>query len=157
MSASLALAPSTHPNHRAQHRSHPVGTIGIGYEGLALDVFIDQLLAEQVQILVDVRQTPLSRKRGFSKTPLSAALEAAGIQYLHRRELGNPKENREAFHTGAVATGRRRFAQHIARPEAQQALAEVADLSRTAKVALLCFEADVERCHRHVLLEHLPS
>ena len=38
-----------------------------------------------------------SRKRGFSKTSLTAALAAAGIGYRHETELGNPPENRDAF------------------------------------------------------------
>lgn len=131
------------------------GIVGVGYEGVTLDAFISDLAAGGVEVLVDVRQTPLSRKRGFSKSTLSTALDAAGIAYLHLRALGNPKDNREAFRTGSLAVGRRRFAAHIASPEGEQALAEIAELARTRKVALLCFEADAKRCHRHVLLEHL--
>ncbi|WTY53947.1 DUF488 domain-containing protein [Micromonospora sp. NBC_01412] len=41
--------------------------------------------------------TPISRKRGFSKSALSQALATQGIVYEHRRELGNPKENRPGF------------------------------------------------------------
>ncbi|MDR1430587.1 MAG: DUF488 domain-containing protein, partial [Propionibacteriaceae bacterium] len=50
--------------------------------------------------LVDVRQTPISRKRGLSKTALGAALSEAGIDYIHLRELGNPRDNRDGYRQG---------------------------------------------------------
>ncbi|SEM69999.1 DUF488 domain-containing protein [Nonomuraea pusilla] len=49
------------------------------------------------ELLVDVRLTPISRKRGFSKTALATALAAAGIACRHMRALGNPKWNRAGF------------------------------------------------------------
>lgn len=54
------------------------------------------LLAADVERLVDVRELPLSRRRGFSKTALAGALADAGIHYEHERALGNPK------HAGAL-------------------------------------------------------
>ena len=53
-----------------------------------------------VQRLVDVRKFPSSRRRGFSKTALAAALDAAGIEYVHARALGNPKPNRDLWRAG---------------------------------------------------------
>jgi hypothetical protein len=71
--------------------------IGVGYEGLSVDQLVASLKAEGIELLVDVRLTPLSRKPGLSKRALSAALTAAGIRYVHDRRLGNPKENRSAY------------------------------------------------------------
>lgn len=73
------------------------GAIGVGYEGQEISEFIDGLVQRGVTRLVDVRLTPISRKRGFSKTALRAALAEAGIEYDHRRELGNLKTNRAGF------------------------------------------------------------
>ncbi|WP_218061767.1 DUF488 domain-containing protein [Planobispora rosea] len=70
---------------------------GIGYEGCGLGEFIRRLRRENVELLIDVRLNPISRKRGFSKTALSNALADAGIVYEHMRELGNPKWNRAGF------------------------------------------------------------
>ena len=50
-----------------------------GYEGLSLEAFIGRLKAAGVRTVLDVRATPLSRKAGFSKGALSAALRARPI------------------------------------------------------------------------------
>ncbi len=98
--------------------------------------------------------TPISRKPGFSKAALSRALADVGMAYHHRPELGNPKANRAGF-TGSeaeVAHARQVYADAITNEDAQSALDEVADLARHGRVAVLCFEADQERCHRDVVL-----
>ncbi len=66
----------------------------IGYEGSALEDFIEALKDLGVTTVLDIRELPLSRKRGFSKTPLSTALAAVGIGYRHERALGCPPEIR---------------------------------------------------------------
>jgi uncharacterized protein (DUF488 family) len=52
-----------------------------GYEGLSIADFIARLTSSGVREVFDVRDLPLSRKRGFSKKSFAAALEAAGISY----------------------------------------------------------------------------
>jgi uncharacterized protein (DUF488 family) len=74
-----------------------LGVCTIGYEGKAADGFVDDLVESGVQILVDVRELPLSRKRGFSKTALSELVQQAGIEYLHLRALGSPRKSRKKF------------------------------------------------------------
>jgi uncharacterized protein (DUF488 family) len=64
---------------------------------------IDELTELGVRVLVDVRLNPLSHKPGLSKRRLAEAVEAAGMSYLHLRELGNPKDNRDAFRAGDPA------------------------------------------------------
>src|SRR5690242_2165106 len=71
--------------------------IGVGYEGGTVEQVIGDLILAGVSVLVDVRLTPLSRKPGFSKRALSTQLTAAGIDYVHLPELGNPKWNRPGF------------------------------------------------------------
>jgi len=51
----------------------------IGYEGKSLDQFVAELRRNRISRVIDVRELPLSRRKGFSKTPLTAALAAAGI------------------------------------------------------------------------------
>ena len=75
----------------------PMNLYTVGYEGVALEQFVERLRLADVQVVVDVRDVPLSRKRGFSKTALSAALSKAGVQYLHIRELGCPKPIRDQY------------------------------------------------------------
>ena len=135
-------------------RSAP-GLVGVGYEGHTMEELIVQLRALGVSRLVDVRLTPLSRKRGLSKTALGQALGRAGIVYEHRRELGNPKANRAGFAGSDAARedARTHFAQLLRRPESCTALDAVAAAGRRERVAVLCFEADESRCHRQVVIE----
>ena len=60
----------------------------IGYEKSGLAEFLATLGAAGVKTLVDVRDLPLSRRAGFSKRQLQAAVEAAGMRYVHLRALG---------------------------------------------------------------------
>jgi uncharacterized protein (DUF488 family) len=67
----------------------------IGYEGHPTPgSMVTTLQGADVERLLDVRELPLSRRRGFSKTLLSATLAEHGIRYDHERALGNPKVHR---------------------------------------------------------------
>jgi len=59
----------------------------VGYEGRSIDELVDALRAAGVERLVDVRELPLSRRKGFSKTALGDTLRDAGIEYIHVRAL----------------------------------------------------------------------
>lgn len=129
--------------------------IGIGYEGLSLDQLVARLQADGVEVLVDVRLTPLSRKPGFSKRALSEALSAAGIRYLHDRRLGNPKDNRAAYadaSSDAGATARAHYREIITRGDGADAVRDLATLAEEHAVAVLCFEADQAHCHREQVI-----
>jgi uncharacterized protein (DUF488 family) len=112
----------------------------IGYEGRELDELIAILRANKVDRLVDVRELPLSRRRGFSKTPLGNALRTVGIDYVHVRAAGNPfrKEGEP---------GIAKYRAYL--PD--DAVIEVAETVRGHRAALLCFCGDVDACHRGVL------
>lgn len=119
----------------------------VGYEGLALEEFLLQLRRARVKTIVDVRDVPLSRKRGFSKTALAAALHGAGIKYLHVRCLGCPKAIRDEYRAnrdwGAYTAA---FMQHLRKQAA--AVSKLANLCECSTAALLCYEADAGFCHR---------
>ena len=72
----------------------------IGYEGADLFDFLATLKHAEVSLLVDIRELPASRRKGFSKNALQENLESVGIQYIHLRDLGDPKEGRLAARTG---------------------------------------------------------
>jgi uncharacterized protein (DUF488 family) len=131
------------------------GVTGVGYEGRDVDEFIRLLRQDGVTMLIDVRLTPISRKRGFSKTVLSAALADAGIVYEHMRELGNPKWNRAGFAGSPAELGAARglYVQRLDHDEAHGCLDRIAGAAQRSMVAIMCFEADERRCHRDLVLE----
>jgi len=122
----------------------------IGYEGLSLNTFLDILKSNGVNLVADVRDLPLSRKRGFSKTPLKEALAKEGIFYRHFRELGAPKPLRLCLQkSGDWQTYQRSYLQLLA--QRVGALEELGLLLREYRVCLLCFEEDPSQCHRSLV------
>lgn len=144
------------PNQQAREDTHMThGIVSVGYEGRSIEDFVAALVEAGVQTVADVRLNAISRKAGFSKTRLRDALAAAGIDYRHMRSLGNAKENRSPFWEGRADEGRRVFRQAIQNPEAESSLEELSALVRDQVVAVLCFETDVEMCHRKVIIDEV--
>jgi len=125
--------------------------VSIGYERRAVDDLVRLLMQNRVEALVDVRLTPISRKKGFSKSSLAQTLDEVGIAYRHERRLGNPKENREPFRQG-LESARARYLRHL-RNGASSAYRDILELAGGACVALLCFERDHRECHRSCIAD----
>lgn len=124
----------------------------IGYEAVAVPEFLATLRDAGVELLVDVRAVASSRRPGFAKTALAANLESAGIEYLHLRGLGTPKEGRVAARAGRHAEMHAIFREHLATPPAEADLAVLADIVQSGRRAcLLCLEADPVHCHRSLV------
>ena len=121
----------------------------IGYEKRDLDEVLTMLADHDVEVLVDVRGTPRSRKPGFSRTRLAAALADYGIDYHHEGELGVAREERGAFRAGDEEV-RARYRERLAGASAPT-VERVAALARERRVALLCFERDEVDCHRRLV------
>ena len=128
----------------------------LGYEGLSLDAFIRQLSAAGVATVVDVRDLPLSHKRGFSKRPLSEALTDAGIDYRHVKALGCPKPIRDHLRkTGDRSTFFKEFRNHLRGQT--DALSELGEIVRNSIACLVCFERDPALCHRSIVAESVAK
>lgn len=124
----------------------------IGYEGATVDEVIAALKGAGVERLIDVRQLPLSRRPGFSKSSLAAALAEVGIDYVHLKALGTPKPGRDAAKKGDRVTLEAVYAGQLEAPEAQAEAARMRALAAEKPSALLCFERDPAMCHRTLLL-----
>jgi len=135
--------------------ARPSRVTSIGYEGYDIGPFVEGVKVAGIDLVADVRLTPLSRKHGFSKRRLSEALGEVGVRYEHLRPLGNAKENRPLFAGSDLEVGRARYRASLRTPEARAALNQLASWRQEHHVALLCFERDAERCHRSVVLEEL--
>ena|SRR5437899_58672 len=129
----------------------------IGYEKANLADFLATLGAAGIAIVVDVRDLPLSRRAGFSKRQLQAAIESAGMRYLHLRALGTPPEGREANKRRQWERFWRIVDDKLATGEAEHALQELAELAAAAPTCLLCYEADWHICHRRRVGEILAE
>ena len=125
----------------------------IGYEGATMVDFIAALTSAGVERVIDVRALPLSRRPGFSKTPLRGALAEAGIEYVHLRALGTPASGREAARKGRHEELKRIYAGQLELPEAIAEGAQMLELAREKPSALLCFERNPGGCHRSLLLD----
>jgi uncharacterized protein (DUF488 family) len=119
----------------------------VGYQGHSIETFLDLVLAHGLAQIIDVRQLPFSRKPDFSKKRFATHLADAGMMYTHLVALGTPKPLRDevrrthdypAFFVAMEAL--------VA--EQPAAVREALEIAHARPAALLCFEANVEECHR---------
>ncbi|MFZ5704632.1 MAG: DUF488 family protein [Pseudomonadota bacterium] len=127
----------------------------IGYEGATLSDFIDTLLVVGVRRVVDVRELAQSRRPGFSKNVLRAALEERGLFYEHRKTLGDPKAGREAARAGRHDEFQQIFKAHMETSAARDELAALREVLEAESCVLLCYERDHRYCHRQLLCDEL--
>jgi uncharacterized protein (DUF488 family) len=125
----------------------------IGYEGSSIADFLATLEAVGVDLVIDVRDVPISRKAGFSKSALSAHLARHEIAYLHLKGLGDPKAGRIAAREGRHDAFRAIFAEHMRSSVAQSDLDRGIEAARGRVACLLCFERDHSACHRQLVAE----
>ncbi len=129
----------------------------IGYEGATLADVLAALERARVEVLIDVRAVPRSRKPGFSGRMLAASAEADGIGYRHLQRLGTPKPGRDAARAGDAAGMAAIFNAHMTGDEPQAALAEAIGLAQERRCCLLCFERDPHFCHRTIVAGMIAS
>ena len=121
----------------------------VGYEQSKPDAVLGELKRAKVDLLVDTRAVAASRRPGFSKRQLSAALDENNIAYIHLQKLGTPAEGRAAAKSGDYDTLWRVYDKYIKTPEAQAALDELIALIKSGqRIALLCYCRDPKTCHR---------
>ena len=127
----------------------------IGYQQATQAAVLSALREAGVEVLADVRARPLSRKPGFSKTALKAAVEEAGMAYRHFRDVGTPPEGREAARRGDRETLAQVYAGQLELPEALAAMAELRALALEKRTCLLCYCREADKCHRSLLIKAL--
>jgi uncharacterized protein (DUF488 family) len=120
----------------------------IGYEGSSIGDLLATLEAAGIDRLIDVRDVPLSRKPGFSKSALASWLATCDIDYLHLKGLGDPKPGRIAVREGRYDDFRRIFSSHLRSETAQVDMRRGVEAATSRLACLLCFERDHTYCHR---------
>ena len=126
----------------------------IGYEGFNPSAWTAAIIAHGIQTVVDVRDLPLSRKKGFSKTQLAESLDRVGVDYVHARPLGNPKSYRDALHEGLDFEAFAGLYGSLL-DDRGDSLQAILDLATEKRVCLLCYEEDPDRCHRSLVARRL--
>lgn len=124
----------------------------VGYEGNAQAALFQTLLYHDVQTLVDIREVPQSRKPGLSKTALVLAATGYGIQYVHMRALGTPRDirHRRKIDHDAVAF-EEGYRAYLATQD--DAMKDLVTRATEERCCLLCYEGDVRECHRLFVAE----
>ena len=127
----------------------------IGYEGIDQKAFMTWLKHYKIDVVADVRERPLSRKKGFSKNGLRESLLENDIEYLGCPSLGVPKEIRDKLKaSGNYSSFFKKYRESL-NSNGQQ-LNELLEIIKAGKrIALLCFERDPNKCHRMVLAEQI--
>ncbi|MGM0454428.1 MAG: DUF488 family protein [Thermodesulfobacteriota bacterium] len=97
----------------------------IGYQNITADQLIDHLRQNAVDVLIDVRSKPFSRKKAFNKRALEKRLSDAGIAY---RWWGDKLGGFSTIHETAIRS--------------------LAAFASDKTVCLMCMEADPDQCHR---------
>jgi hypothetical protein len=128
----------------------------IGYQEKTALEFIRALRANKIDVLVDIRAVPMSRRSEFRQKALAALLEDAGIQYHGMRDLGTPAAIRDALkETKDYKSFFRAFNKYLGTQQA--ALGELISLAHSKRCALMCFEKDATQCHRSAVASYVKS
>lgn len=129
----------------------------IGYEGRSFEAYANLLIENDVRVICDLRNNPLSRKFGFSKSAFEELLGQLNIGYYHLPELGIKSGIRQNLN--AKDDYRRLFKGYRKSLETKsEALGTLIDfLAEYKRIGLTCFELDAECCHRHCVSDYLKS
>jgi uncharacterized protein (DUF488 family) len=128
----------------------------IGYEGKDIDQFLNALVSNNIDLLIDIRRNPFSMNFIYTKDALMKKLKDVDIDYLHIPELGIESEERKNLNT--KADYEKLFAKYRQTlPIKEVYINRIIELGTTMRIALLCFEADCNFCHRGELAKVITS
>lgn len=126
----------------------------VGYEGLTSENFAERLKENNVKVLVDVREIPWSRKIGFSKSQLEDILNKYRIKYLHMQKLGSPSIIRKKVKENAdYEYFFNKYKNHL--KTQSEELKTLQKMIKHTVCCLMCYERDVEVCHRKIIVEEI--
>jgi uncharacterized protein (DUF488 family) len=124
----------------------------VGYEGREINEFVNYLKQFNVSRLIDVRELPLSRKAGFSKSSLKKRLEDENIQYVHLKSLGSPSLIRNKLKSDQdYDYFFKEYTEYLSGK--LNALEELYDYVSDGINCIMCFERSPKKCHRTVIVE----
>jgi uncharacterized protein (DUF488 family) len=149
----------------------PVKIATIGIYGWTLERFLAALRSADVRAVLDVRQRRGVRGPEYAwanSLRVQAALENAGIEYQHHKELAPTTDLREVQYADDARQGiGKRSRVELAPEYRRRYLEEILDAVDLGKLvhelpahglgALMCVERDPEACHRSLIAERLAA
>lgn len=131
----------------------------IGHSTRPIEEFIELLHGHEIQLLVDVRTIPYSRRNPqFNTDALAESLAKAGIQYRHLAALGGRRKSRsDSMNRGWRSLSFRGYADYMQTDEFRGGLEELMAYGRKRRSAIMCAEAVPWRCHRSLIADALVS
>lgn len=131
----------------------------VGHSTRSAEEFVQILRAHQIEVLVDVRTFPGSRRYPqFNKAELAATLNQNQIEYKHEPRLGGRRKPRPDSHNSAWRNEQfRGYADHMETEEFKNGVRELLELASSKRVAVMCAEAVWWRCHRSLIADYLKA
>lgn len=131
----------------------------VGHGTRSTEEFLSILREAGVRRLVDVRTAPGSRKHPrFGQRELAASLEAAGIEYVWRQDLGGWRKPRPASpHEALRSSAFRGYADYMDSDEFDRAVRWLIATSSRSPSAVMCAESLWWRCHRRMIADALTA
>ena len=129
----------------------------IGHSHREITALLRLLQWHRVNVLVDVRRHPASRRHPqFNRDTFAQSLAEEGIKYIHERDLGARRSARQdSVNTGWEDESFRGFADYMATQPFREALFRLEQYARTGAPAILCAEALPGHCHRQIIADAL--
>ena len=131
----------------------------VGHSTRSAEEFLKILAAHNINLLIDVRSFPGSRRYPqYNKDALSESLTAHHVEYRHFPSLGGRRKPRAGSKNIAWRNASfRAYADHVESAEFKQGIKELLELVSEKRIALMCAEAVWWRCHRSVIADYLKS
>lgn len=128
----------------------------MGYEGREIDEFVERLKQYDISCLIDVREMPLSRKKGFSKSALGERLQQEHIEYIHIKALGCPSPIRNKVKAdGDYDWFFKAYSEYLS--DNMEVVAGLREYISNGNVCLMCYERSHEECHRSVVANKIKE
>jgi uncharacterized protein (DUF488 family) len=127
----------------------------IGHSTRAIEDFALLLKAHKIELVVDVRRWPSSRRYPhFRREALAVSLNPSGMEYIWRGDLGGfRKPSADSQNTAWKVGAFRAYADFMLTPEFEKIMQEMERLVANKRIAIMCAEAVPWRCHRQLLAD----
>ncbi len=131
----------------------------VGHSTLSIEDLLGRLRSFGIELLADVRSFPGSRRYPhFNQEVLRALLEADGVSYAHRRELGGRRRARpDSLNVAWRNESFRGYADYMETEEFRGGVERLLALVDNQRVAIMCSEAVWWRCHRSMISDYLKA